>query len=382
MKHLLFTVLVCMATQHVLGQDEPTDLELQVRSITEQLNSWQNWMDESSHEVKELEESLRLADEEIAEASRHLHDLGTNISQIQERINAEEARQAEIGVLVDELKDSINWHVNVAYRIQRTHWLRLILEPQNLDKKDRLLRYSDYFLKSKTVAIGQLNKLNGELDDLVESMNQDQQELTRKQTEWQTKRHRLDESNQARTLQMESLNQEISIGQLEIKKLTEDRQRIESLLEEIESATSTIPFELEDSNQLATKGNMAWPVEGQLLRKFGDSRADGRLNWKGIYIAADEGTNVVAVAPGKVVFADWFRGYGMMLVIDHGDDVKTIYGNCDSLLLRLGEHVEAGEPMAIVGQSGGQPRTGLYFEVRKSGESEDPVEWLEDRDSD
>ena len=98
------------------------------------------------------------------------------------------------------------------------------------------------------------------------------------------------------------------------------------------------------------------------MREFGASRADGRLTWKGVVFAAKDNSDVVAVAAGRVVMADWFQGYGLIVIIDHGDDIKTIYANCNSLLVESGDYAEAGEVIAITGQSGGSTIPGLYFE--------------------
>lgn len=124
------------------------------------------------------------------------------------------------------------------------------------------------------------------------------------------------------------------------------------------------------------RGKLIAPVKGQVAGRFGARRDDGQSVWKGLFIRAAEGAEVRAVAAGVVVFADWLRGYGNLLIIDHDDDFLSVYGNNQSLLADVGQKVGAGAAVATVGASGGQPESGLYFELRHRGQAFDPGKWL------
>jgi len=126
---------------------------------------------------------------------------------------------------------------------------------------------------------------------------------------------------------------------------------------------------------LKTNGSLRWPVQGPILISYGSPRT-AQLKWKGTLIGASEGTQVKAVAPGQIVYADWLDGFGMLLVIDHGRGYMSLYGHNQSLLRQVGQNVEQGEPVALVGDSGGQDRPGLYFEIRYQGEAINPTKWL------
>lgn len=127
------------------------------------------------------------------------------------------------------------------------------------------------------------------------------------------------------------------------------------------------------------RGRLGFPVRGELAGRFGAQRGDGGTRWRGIYIRANDGEEVLAVAGGEVVFSDWLRGYGNLIIVDHGDDYLTIYAHNDSLLRVVGERVTGGEPIASVGASGGMPESGLYFELRHKGEPVDPMVWMRRR---
>ena len=158
----------------------------------------------------------------------------------------------------------------------------------------------------------------------------------------------------------------------ERKRLEADRSRLEQLFAELSRRAT----ELDGSAFVARKGRLPWPLRGRVTNAFGQSRADGRLTWHGTLIAADEGTEVKAVFRGRVVFANWLRGFGLLTIVDHGGGYMTLYGHADVLLKTVGDWTEGGEVIARAGKSGGQQISGLYFEVRQKGAARDPIAWL------
>ena len=123
------------------------------------------------------------------------------------------------------------------------------------------------------------------------------------------------------------------------------------------------------------KGRLTWPVRGKLLKRYGAKKKGGDLKWQGVLIDAEAGTNVVSISTGKIVFADWFRNLGLLIIIDHGDGFMSLYGHNQNLLKNTGDWVLAGETIATVGDSGGQRDTALYFEIRKGAEPLNPSLW-------
>ena len=170
------------------------------------------------------------------------------------------------------------------------------------------------------------------------------------------------------------LRSELARKGKERERLAADRERLRQLVARLETRASPMPGA--DRSGEAAHGVLAWPVDGRLTRRFGQARAGGRMRWEGIYLQAPLGAEVRAVAGGRVVFGDWLRGFGMLLIIDHGAGRLSLYGHADALFKRVGDHVEAGEVIAAVGKSGGQQETGLYLEVRQGGQAIDPLGWL------
>jgi septal ring factor EnvC (AmiA/AmiB activator) len=155
----------------------------------------------------------------------------------------------------------------------------------------------------------------------------------------------------------------------------QDRTQLESLLEEIDRALAQLMPQESVEPFSAARGSMPWPVDGRITTRFGASRNLGKMRWQGVRMAAEPGSTVTAIHHGRVVYADWLRGSGLLLVIDHGDGYMSLYAHNESLLRDVGDWVTAGAPVSTVGDSGGQSEPGLYFEIRRNGKPTDPQQW-------
>ena len=206
-----------------------------------------------------------------------------------------------------------------------------------------------------------------------------------------TQKRRLEQEKRARTQVLARIAREIQQQQREIGTLRRNENRLTRLIEQLgriiartpapprlrnervpDSSVDGSPFE-----QL--KGQLSLPVRGELGNRFGSQRSDGGLTWKGLFIAARTGEEVRAIAAGRVVFADWLRGFGNLLIIDHGGAYMSLYGNNETLYKRVGEVIQGGDAVAAVGNSGGNPDSGLYFELRHQGKPLDPLTWVKIR---
>jgi len=161
-----------------------------------------------------------------------------------------------------------------------------------------------------------------------------------------------------------------------LKKLAADEQLLQQLLKDIRNIMPSMLTEIDKRETFGKRrGRLKWPVKGKVKRLFGKSRQAANLKWKGVLIASTEGREVKAISHGRVAYADWLRGYGMLVIIDHGDGYMTLYGYNQALYKETGDWVEEGEVIATVGRSGGQLKSGLYFEVRVKGKPSNPIKW-------
>lgn len=181
-------------------------------------------------------------------------------------------------------------------------------------------------------------------------------------------------------------SQEITRQHNEINKLTQDEKRISRLVSEINKLLTQKSSNAVYNSQLpaptgnninfkSLKGKLNLPVRGKLLNRFGGQRS-GKLTWRGLFINASIGSDVKAIAHGRIVFADWLRGFGNLMIIEHTQGYMSLYGNNEALLKRVGDTVRSGDTIATVGNSGGNPDAGLYFELRHKGKAFDPLTWI------
>ncbi|HYQ71941.1 MAG TPA: peptidoglycan DD-metalloendopeptidase family protein, partial [Gammaproteobacteria bacterium] len=163
----------------------------------------------------------------------------------------------------------------------------------------------------------------------------------------------------------------------ELSGLEQDAKRLQKLVESLRLAISDIPAASGTYKSLRElKGKLRWPVKGKIVRRFGSTQAAGKISSRGVQIASETGADVRAIARGRVVFADWLRGFGLLLIIDHGGGYMSLYGQSSSLYKEVGDAVEGNEVIAAVGNSGGFSVPGLYLELRRKGRPFDPGPWF------
>jgi septal ring factor EnvC (AmiA/AmiB activator) len=246
----------------------------------------------------------------------------------------------------------------------------------NYLNKERLKKLADF-----EAAVQRLDQLDMQKQTETELLEHD---LERKKTEQAA----LDEARKQRNELLVQIGNDFSSSEQQLNQLQESQNRLKSLLASLPITEEELAADAEQTKELsasienfselktdfsALKGKLPWPVIGRLAHKFGSPRTEG--SWDGVLIDAGEGMDIKAVNRGKVVYAEWLRGYGLLTIIDHGQGYMTLYAFSQSLYKRTGDSVEAGDVIASVGQSGGRSQAGLYFEIRKKGVPIDPLEW-------
>ncbi len=352
-----------------------SEYKKQLGGVILELNQKEEWIATANEEILSIEASIKESDTEIASVAQEITDLESNIGRLEERIDLLEIDQTAYQAEIDDLTDSVSWHLHAEYRLQKNHWLKNLLDYDEPKKRARFVRYHQYVVRSKSNSLNEFNLAMTDLNQTSRELRQERSLLNHQRDIANKSKQRLDEQIAKREVQIANLEREIHNAEIRVEKLTLDQQRIRTLILEIDALGLDVPSEF-----TATNETLKAPVEGEVVREFGESRADGRLTWNGVVFAAKDNSDVVAVAAGRVVMADWLQGYGLIVIIDHGDDVKTIYANCNTLLVESGDYAEAGEVIGKTGQSGGSTIPGLYFEVLENGEQIDPIPWLESQD--
>ncbi len=273
-------------------------------------------------------------------------------------------------------RSSLAQQIRAAYMSGRSDYLKLWLNQEDPQQIGRVLAYYDYHNRQRTDEIKTTTAKITEIETIEAGINEENRELIVLKDEQETFLADLEHSRQMRQSILENLDRFITEQGNELQRLRYQEQELKTLLKNIdENSRGGIQF-FEDIAPFDTlQGALEWPVKGHIRHQFGSPKKGANLNWQGIYIDVDAGTEVKAVSTGKVVFADWFKNLGLLVIIEHGDGYMSLYGHNQSISKKQGDWVLPGEPIAEAGDTGGQPRAGLYFELRHRGKPLNPVRW-------
>jgi septal ring factor EnvC (AmiA/AmiB activator) len=306
--------------------------------------------------------TLKKTESLVSELDNHLSSLNSDLKDLQASLESQRRRLGE--------------QMRAAYAIGSQQQVKLLLNQQNPAEMGRVMVYFDYLSQARQRNISTFLQSIQEKQrletELAKSQAEQQQNLIlRKQQRNQLQRQRLKRNQLLARLDAEIRNQEQTLTELETS-----RNRIENLLMSLGELLADIPQSPSDKQPFHDqKGRLPWPVQGKLLAKFGSSREKGDLKWNGVLISAAYGEPVQAISHGRVAFADWLQGYGFITIIDHGDGYMSLYGHNESQFKQAGDWVEPGDVIATVGDSGGQPDPGVYFEIRARGKPVNPGLW-------
>lgn len=345
--------------------------QARIDAIAKELEQRQAAMQQRAKDLSSTERALQKLEMEINTVANALSATRKALTATRERIARLEQQQQ---TLEQEQQKQLQWlakQLDMAYRIGEHDLLKLILNQQDPAQIERMHGYYGYFNRARLEQLQYVKQTQQELLQIVADVAAEQDKLASQEREQQQQRTNLEQQQQQQQALVRQLNQEQQQDQSRIAQLERDQRELEEVLAAIIAALRDEP-QLDGLAQL--KGKMSWPTQGQVQRLFGKSRSGG-VKWKGVVIDADEGTNVQAIADGRVIFANWMRGFGLLLVLDHGDGYMSLYGHNQAILPRVGDVVRRGEDIALVGQSGGRERPALYFEIRVKGDPVNPTQW-------
>ncbi len=333
--------------------------------------------------LSDAEKKRALWQQEIQSADREVARLGLKVAGLKNAAKAIEATQAELAREAITLaarrqteRERIAEHLNAAYRMSDHDFFKLLLNQETPEKFDRMIRYHQYFSTERGKILEGYRatltaiELNQSKAAAAEETLRTQQTATAKEQQVFVAQKNVRKELIAK-LYSSSQNKAA-----EQKQLRDSSLRLRRLLQQLENSSQQTLERTLGKEFASRKGKLGWPTKGKLKYDFGEPRADGRLKWQGSYIVTEPGEVIRAVHRGKVIFAEWLRGFGLLTIVDHSNGYLSLYGYADVLLKEPGDRVESGEQIANSGRSGGQDSDGLYFEIRKDGSPVNPSQWL------
>ena len=371
----LALITACTGVQPLLAQDDADATRQQLEQLEAEIARISTARD--TRRARRDQEQQQLADSErrLGELRQALASLNARIAARDRDIAALEVRSEALRDALEQQSETVARELRRAYRSADGDQLKLLLSQQDPQTFARMLAYYRYILDARSELLeayrADLEELSRTDDALVASRQalQDERSAVRTQ-EQEIERERAQRSELLAQINAALANDEALLAQRE-----QDRASLEQLLSEIEAATASLAIPMETQPFSAAQGQMPWPVDGRITDRFGGPRNQGKMRWQGVRLQADAGSPVSAIHHGRVVYADWLRGAGLLLVIDHGEGYMSLYAHNETLLREVGDWVSTGAAVATVGSSGGQERPGLYFEVRKDGKPRNPQRW-------
>ncbi len=376
MPRLLPALLVLLTATPLLG-DDYRETEAELEELRERMETVETDLAEQRERRTAVEQELAALERAVGDSIRRLEELDADIERAEVRAGELETAVERERAAAEEHREVLATELRAAYAAGRQQALKLMLNQEDPAAVDRLLVYFDYIQAARGARIDEALAAMADYNEARTALREERDELEALEDEQRERRRTLEERQQEREALLAELEAEIADEDARLERLAEEEAELEALLDELRDALADLPEAEAERQPLAQRqGALTWPVDGGVDAEFGEDRERGG-HWQGLLVQAEEGTRVEAVSHGRVVFADWLRGLGLLLIIDHGDGHLTLYGYNQSLYKDVGDWVDEGDVIARVGDTGGHGRAGLYFELRVDGEPQDPRAWLQ-----
>ncbi|MGA8278493.1 MAG: peptidoglycan DD-metalloendopeptidase family protein [Rhodanobacteraceae bacterium] len=330
----------------------------------------------TSDERNESVRDLREKEIAIGTVAKALHELDVKLAEQRQELDALEMQRAGLAAALRLQRRGLADLLRSAYMLGHGEELKLLLQQEDGSSIARVLAYHRYFERARIARIDALLGDLKRLTDVRKEIAVKTRDLATTRAAREADSTRLDAERDQRRKLLVALDATLKDQTARIAVLGKDEKALKALLEKLRDVFADIPQQLSGAQPFASlRGHLAWPLRGKLVTAFGAVDASRRKS-AGWLISAKAGSAVHAISYGRVAFADWFRGYGLLMIIDHGDGYLSLYGYNEALLKDVGDWVRAGETIAESGASGGQPSAGVYFELRHRGQPVNPRAWL------
>lgn len=383
------------------------DNKSQLQSLQQDIAAKEKSVQLQKQQRSKLLDQLQSQEKAIALASRQLRETQSGLGTLTKDINGLNTSIAKLQKQQEQQESMLSQQLDAAFRQGQHSGLQLILSGEESQRSERMLAYFGYLNDARQKNIDDLKQTRSDVSAQKASLLNKQEQQKTLLGQQQGQQQQLESARQARKKTLTSLESSLEKDQAQLVELRQNEGRLRDKIVKAEreakaraereareaqkvrereaqakrKGTTYKPTESERALVSRTgglgrpAGQAMWPVRGGIEHRFGE-QLQGELRWKGLVIAAPEGTEVKAIADGRVLMADWLQGYGLVVVVEHGKGDMSLYGYNQSALVSVGTQVRAGQPIALVGNSGGRGTPSLYFEIRRQGQAVNPLPWL------
>ena len=364
----ILLLAISVFSSYAVGQSKNQRLQ----EVERELQEIEVWLSENSRLKQDWLKERRFVDLEVQAVKKTISQSNQRLQKSQQSLEKLEEREAILKNKHNDLSRSLFQHIKNTYKLQKSSPLKKLLEGESIDRFDQMMRFNSYITQA---TLELLNDYENSINDL--EMNEKKAlDLSENIQKTIKEKNQLLKSLQKQTKERLSLIGKIEEAkkdkELRYQQLRLERKSLEKLVQEI------LPKQPDDelSDLPVFETPLIAPLIGKISKRFGEKKEDDILASQGVEISAPAGTPVQAIHTGEVVFSDWLRGFGLLLIVDHGNNYMSLYGNAEALLKTKGDQVESGELIAAAGNSGARKESGIYFEIRHRGQPIDPEPWF------
>ena len=358
-----------------LSASEETDVEIELSALRETLKNIETTWRASRTALTETELALSKADAAVSRQVTELRRTQQREAEAQTQIDLLTGHKNELRRQRDKELLQVKQHIRAAARMGATSPLKVMLNQEDPNSVARVARYFGYFAEARLESTRALEATLAELADSEVQLQEETKALAEQRELARVQRDELQEKRSDARAIVARYSAEFDSIDTRLSQLRANEQDLIDLLASLRASI----FDIGQPNEVvpfaSRKGQLALPLEGPLIKRFGELRPEGRVKWTGVLIEAELGTPVKAIHYGRVVFADWLRGFGLLMIISHDNGYMSLYGHNQVLLVEPGEWVNPGQIIGETGTSGGQPLPTTYFEIRAAGQPIDPMLW-------
>ncbi len=367
---LIFTVAIAAHADERSAKENQLKTVLgKIQQLKQAIDDKENSKSQYISQLQSIEKQIGSVNEKIRRIRQEIDASKTELAALRE---TRRQHQRQLGTETEHLAEQ----VYAAFTLGRQEKVKMLFSQGDPSRLQRNLVYYQYFSNARVALI---DDVKDKIDRLIETesrIEQTRQKLEAGRADLVAQKQRLADDRKQRETVIASLDRQLEQQGGKLTRLEQEARQLQQLIDSIQELLDEAPEDDISRTAFAElKGRLAWPVEGKVKRLFGHTKPYSDLRWQGIVIEAPSGREVRAVSGGRVAFADWLRGLGNLIIIDHGNSYLSLYGHNESLYKSAGEWVEAGEVIASTGSSGGQQQSGLYFEIRKNGKPQNPTRW-------
>lgn len=359
-----------------LRAETEAEYQQRLQALSETIETLQSELRSTKNDKDKLQTSLRASEEKQAELAKKIVRIKEALAREKKQLAQLQRQRVELDNAKKLQQQGIDLSLRQAYKMGQHSQLKLLLNQETGAQTGRLTRYHQYIVQARQTAIDDYNSTLSQLSTVEQKIQASSEQLTQQQQSLNKQQRTLRSTQKQRLSVMKKIQQSLSNQDKQLSKLNADQLRLQTLLDEATKALSNLNLLGDTTPFKDLRGQLPYPAQGKVLQAYGKPQFGGKLKRNGVLIGSDMGSDVVAVHYGRVIFADYLRGQGLLLIIDHGDGYMSLYGHNETLLKAVGEWVTAGEKIATVGNSGGQAQIGLYFEIRRKGTPINPQPWL------